>query len=158
MLSTGFHFVFHLFIFRDIKLENIVLGENEQGETIVKLIDFGCATYFTSGQQKMSEQYGSIFYIDPEVLLCSYSEKCDLWSIGIIAYACLFGSFPFDHAEEDQIARMILTQRVKFSVEQKELCSKRSRKFIRSMLDQKKRISLEEALKSKWMKFWLRKQ
>ena len=44
----------------------------------------------------LKERCGSCFYIAPEVLKRRYTEKCDIWSIGVIAYALYTGIFPFD--------------------------------------------------------------
>ena len=36
-------------------------------------------------------------YIAPEILLRSYTKKCDIWSLGVIFFTLLTGHFPFDH-------------------------------------------------------------
>ena len=38
--------------------------------------------------------------IAPEVLKKSYDEKCDMWSIGVIAFILLSGSPPFGGRNE----------------------------------------------------------
>ncbi len=78
------------------------------------MIDFGVAEYFTPGQ-RMTRMTGSSFYLAPQVLLESYTEKCDIWSIGVIAYALLLGNFPFDDKNEDIIWDKILGSKLAFS-------------------------------------------
>ena len=98
---------------RDIKLENILFAKDQQGNIQVKLIDFGCATYYQIQNQTMMDKCcGSIFYIAPEVFLNSYTEKCDVWSIGIITFACLFGRFPFDDLDLNNIENKVLYKKL----------------------------------------------
>jgi serine/threonine protein kinase len=41
---------------------------------------------------------GVLSYKAPEMLECTiYDERIDIWSIGIIAYHCVSGKFPFEH-------------------------------------------------------------
>lgn len=51
---------------RDIKLENIMLTKSKNLDEI-KLIDFGCATYFQKDQIQ-EETVGTIYYLSPEII------------------------------------------------------------------------------------------
>jgi serine/threonine protein kinase len=74
-------------IHRDLKPSNILLDKNNQN---VKLCDFGSSK--TIAQQKtMTGNVGTLTYMSPEVLRHkSYSEKCDVYSFGIIMYELFF--------------------------------------------------------------------
>jgi calcium-dependent protein kinase len=75
---------------RDLKIENWVLKSGNDLWSPLKLIDFGLSTHFTPGH-KLSRVVGSSYYIAPEVLKKSYTEACDLWSLGVIVPQELFG-------------------------------------------------------------------
>jgi calcium-dependent protein kinase len=59
----------------------------------------------------MNQIAGSLFYIAPGQIIQSYTEKCDIWSIGVIAYTCLLGHFPFDDVNPETVYEKICTKK-----------------------------------------------
>lgn len=88
---------------RDIKPENILIDEATGS---IKLIDFGTSMHYTEDSPKMVEQYGTPYYIAPEVLKGSYNQKCDMWSVGVIMYILLSGEPPF-HGTDIEIMNKV---------------------------------------------------
>ncbi|XP_055954905.1 testis-specific serine/threonine-protein kinase 3-like, partial [Patella vulgata] len=78
---------------RDLKLENILMAKGQ-----VKLADFGFSRQMTSTDFYSQTFCGSVAYTAPEVLQGKkYNPfQSDIWSMGIILYAMLFGRLPFD--------------------------------------------------------------
>lgn len=63
-------------VHRDIKPENILL-EDRNGEHFIKLADFGNSVVVDSNQP-MRGCFGSAYYIAPEVLNGTFTDKCDI--------------------------------------------------------------------------------
>jgi calcium-dependent protein kinase len=87
-------------VHRDIKLENIVfiskVNHKSCGEEIeIKLLDFGTACKMKRPKMKCSELIGTISYIAPEIIKGFFTDKCDLWSCGVILYILLISKSPF---------------------------------------------------------------
>merc|ERR1711977_351270 len=89
-------------MFRDLKLENILLHSNADTESpclsaaSIRLADFEfCCPTPAAGR------VGSIAYCAPEALdgTQPYTEAVDLWAAGIVLYAILSASAPFDSPE-----------------------------------------------------------
>ena len=88
-------------VHRDLKPENVLLDKDE-GDTTIKIIDFGTAEIFDP-EQKMSTKSGTPFYIAPEVIKRSYNSKCDVWSAGVLLYILLCGYPPFSGKTDQDI-------------------------------------------------------
>jgi calcium-dependent protein kinase len=89
---------------RDLKPENILL-DSKHGD-IIKLIDFGTSQVFRN-EEKMELVLGTAYYIAPEVLAGNYTEKCDIWSIGVILYILLSGEPPFFGKTDKEIIERV---------------------------------------------------
>jgi serine/threonine protein kinase len=65
----------------------------------IKLGDFGLACCLQDNEERKATLWGTPNYIAPEVLLNGkkgYSYEVDIWAIGVILYAMLFGRPPFE--------------------------------------------------------------
>lgn len=80
-------------IHRDLKPENILLATVDQ-YTLVKVADFGLSKCIGSNAL-MQTQCGTIGYLAPEVRTAKYTNKVDIWSLGVILYNCFTGRYPF---------------------------------------------------------------
>ena len=60
-------------------------------------------------KKKMDKVFGSPYYTAPEVFECSYDEKCDVWSVGVILYTLLAGVPPFGGESEIEIVQNVKT-------------------------------------------------
>lgn len=100
-------------VHRDLKLENF-LFEDKSPNSPLKLIDFGLSKHFTP-HEVMRQVVGSAYYTAPEVLQGNYDQRCDVWSLGVVAYMILSGCPPFYGSNSDAIHDMILTEEPDFS-------------------------------------------
>ena len=90
-------------VHRDLKPENILIVKRmKNGFHHIKIIDFGTAKVFNK-EKREHALIGSAYYIAPEVISRNYTEKCDIWSCGIIMYILLTGRPPFNGQTEDDI-------------------------------------------------------
>jgi len=148
---------------RDLKLENILLVSKTKISPI-KIIDFGLSeciqkknlmhiiTGKNYGNLNMSAPVGTPHYISPEVLQGKYNQKCDIWSAGVILYALLVGSFPFDGNTDKEVYKAILKRKFSFDGEEWKSISYEAKDLIKHMLcDEGKRYSAEEVLKHSWL-------
>eukprot|EP00118_Oscarella_pearsei_P028549 m.2447 g.2447 ORF g.2447 m.2447 type:complete len:889 (+) comp8663_c0_seq1:136-2802(+) len=88
----------------DLKPENVLLA-NEEEMPLVKICDFGFSRIIHDHSFRNSV-VGTPAYLAPEVLSNQpYNRSLDMWSVGVIIYVSLSGTFPFNEDEEiaDQI-------------------------------------------------------
>ena len=141
-------------IHRDLKPENILIYQkNKNGFNIIKIIDFGTAVFFNKNLIEKSIT-GSIYYISPEIISKekNYTEKCDIWSCGVIMYILLTGQPPFNSSSDAKIAKKILEGKFDMEKYPWPIISDQAKDLVKKLLeiDDKKRISAEEALKHPW--------
>ena len=130
-------------VHRDIKLDNIVFKDQEQ--EAVKLIDFGLGAFWCEGMEPMKRSCGTPGYAAPEVGRCGYSNKVDIWTLGMVTYMMLTGEVPrwATHGDGKRLLASPKLQR----------CSQAAQRFVSDLLsvDPQARPSAAEALSHQWL-------
>jgi len=138
---------------RDIKLENILLDKS--GKAF--LIDFGLSG-FAEEKKLFRDWVGSDNYIAPELVRRqSYDGfRADVFSCGVVAFALLFGVFPFDNLRvngrhSNDPSKPLPALRVRFPTDVN--VSKIAKELVLAMLedDSTRRITVQEILDHPWM-------
>lgn len=95
-------------VHRDIKPGNVLIND----EGTVKIGDFGVAASLLEEGRKRARYtvIGTLSYMAPEVLNkeISYTQKADIWSLGITAYEFATGSSPYQNFPPLSIVIQIL--------------------------------------------------
>lgn len=135
---------------RDLKLQNFVYEHKDNDQ--VKLIDFGLAKR-CDNDKSMSTLCGTQQFMAPEVYRRSYTEKADVWSLGITTYMLLCGCAPF-RGSRKQILNSAKAGKPYFCQARFEPCSREAKDFVKALLcrDPEKRLSMSEALRHPWLR------
>ena len=134
-------------VHRDLKLENVLVDENYN----IKLIDFGLAAIKTNQFDMLSGTMGTVRYTSPEMIEGKgYNDSIDVWGIGVILFALLTGSYPFDTSNKEN-TKQVIFQRIcerkihysKYNLEKNEV------KLLKMLLEKnpEERIEIEHILK-----------
>ncbi|TMS16921.1 NUAK family SNF1-like kinase 1 [Larimichthys crocea] len=91
-------------VHRDLKLENILLDQDLN----VKLADFGLSNHFQKGTL-LQTYCGSPLYAAPEIVkgLPYQGPEVDCWALGVLLYALVYSSMPFDGASHTTLTEQI---------------------------------------------------
>mmetsp|Transcript_23803 Transcript_23803/g.34084 ORF Transcript_23803/g.34084 Transcript_23803/m.34084 type:complete len:701 (+) Transcript_23803:28-2130(+) len=156
MLSAVTYCHSHNIVHRDLKLENF-LFENESADSELKLIDFGLSQYFQA-EEVLHSSVGTPYYVAPEVLQGNYDAKCDVWSIGVIAYMLLSGTPPFYGKNDAETLQNVKIGRWSFDEHLFKPVSAAAKHFITNCLTKRvsKRPTAKEALNHEWFKRMIR--
>lgn len=102
----------------------------------------------------MHQMYGTPYYIAPEVLQGTYTEKCDLWSIGVILYIMLSGRPPINAPNEDAIIAKVKKAKWEFKGSIWNSISPEAKDLITKLMEKNtnQRLSAVEALQHPWIK------
>lgn len=138
---------------RDLKPENIMLVD-QSPDSPIKIIDWGLARPLSRSAMRLSSDIGTPSYVAPEVL-CSkkYCEKCDIWSIGVIAFELMVGYLPFN-AFDGHFIETLQSGKVDFKKEDWDDISPSAKDLIKHMLvpDPAARYSASEARNHPWVR------
>ena len=139
-------------IHRDLKPENILIEAVKPDNFLdIKVIDFGTAKVFEKNKS-MNRKIGSSYYMAPEVLRKNYTEKCDMWSVGVILYILLSRYPPFNGKNDEEIYENIMIGEYDLENPPFDKISKPAKSLISKLLDKNPvtRLSAEQALKHDW--------
>jgi serine/threonine protein kinase len=128
----------HGIVHRDVKLENFVYCK--KGSRHLKLIDFGLSA-LAKPSEKFRSAVGTMGYAAPEVFDGSYTSKCDMWSLGVVAYILLSGTMPATEGRHT------------FRTAKWKKISPEAIKFVESLMkvNPAERLSAEGALAHPWI-------
>jgi len=164
---------------RDLKPENFIML-SKKDPYLLKVIDFGLSRTFSNAntaqvlpfdakapkeielnkpsncrrQTKaiLKTKAGTPFYIAPEVLTGNYTEKCDVWSAGVILYILFCGYPPFYGENNKEILDAVKTGKLDFSTSEWKDKSKVAIDLVKKMIvSQDTRLFADEVLKHPWM-------
>jgi serine/threonine protein kinase len=81
---------------------------SDSSEIMIKLCDFGFATYYDPREQ-MSLSLGSPLYMAPELHSYKpYTEKVDVWSLGVLVAVLLTAAPPFEGKNQKELDKSIV--------------------------------------------------
>ena len=135
---------------RDLKPENLLyLNEGKEEDNPIKVIDFGLSQLFHG--RRLSTKVGTAYYVAPEILKGDYTEKCDIWSAGVILYILLSGDPPFNGPDDASIYAKIANMNFSFPEKKWKNISNEAKDLITHMIcSEDKRYDAKEVLKHKW--------
>ena len=105
---------------RDLKPANVFLTKDEEGQLLVKLLDFGIARTLHTHRVRsaFSTAKGLVFgtpcYMSPEQARASVTlnHQCDLWALATIAYEALTGELPIEGKDTDELLHKLCAGRI----------------------------------------------
>ncbi|CAD5111100.1 DgyrCDS445 [Dimorphilus gyrociliatus] len=147
---------------RDLKLENVLTAANPddpQDQLYVKVTDFGLSVKKEGvGQENMKmDKCGTPNYMAPEIIDSKcYSEKCDVWALGVMMFYLISGTLPFQASSESKLHELIKEAAILLQFEKDTVwagISEEAKDLLLKMLDRNPahRVTAQEALNHKWL-------
>ena len=126
-----------------------IVFEDSSLDAEIRVNDFGFAFFEDSKHNKKPQ--GFSYYNAPETLSGNFTQKADMWSLGVIAHALLCGRLPFS-SPVDYFQIMGGEQNVMLKFDSD--LSTDAQSFIRSLLQTTpgERIDSHQAQRHPWMK------
>eukprot|EP00922_Rhytidocystis_sp_ex-Travisia-forbesii_P049188 GHVS01073256.1.p1 GENE.GHVS01073256.1~~GHVS01073256.1.p1 ORF type:complete len:638 (-),score=86.27 GHVS01073256.1:710-2623(-) len=154
ILSALYYCHEHHIVHRDLKPENFLFLDKTK-DSPLKIIDFGLASR-CDDKTILSTKAGTPYYVAPQVLQGKYTNKCDLWSAGVIMYILLCGYPPFHGENDAEILQKVKAGKYSFNEADWKNVSMEAKDLIRHLLvyNPEDRYSAEQALSHPWIRHY----
>jgi eukaryotic-like serine/threonine-protein kinase len=102
-------------VHRDVKPRNLFAVHGVNGQTFLKVLDFGISKWTESQEHtvvtRSSEVLGTPHYMSPEQLMSprDVDARADVWGLGATMYRLLGGRRPFDAATIPHVCSLVLS-------------------------------------------------
>ncbi|CDW54750.1 peripheral plasma membrane protein CASK [Trichuris trichiura] len=140
-------------IHRDIRLECAILANNENSAPL-KLGGFHLAVQLPDSSARIQgTKVGTISQMAPEVVKGEpYNFAVDMWSVGILVFVLLSGTFPFS-GQPEEIFSSIVNGQYKMQNKSWNQISDFAKDFVVKLLtvDSRRRMNVSQALKHPWI-------
>ena len=142
----------HCICHRDLKPENLLyLNAGEEKDNPIKVIDFGLSQIFEN--RRLKTKVGTAYYVSPEILKGDYTEKCDIWSAGVILYILLSGDPPFNGPDDSSIYSKIAKLTFSFPEKKWKNISNEAKDLITHMIcPENERYNAKQVLEHPWLR------
>lgn len=144
-------------IHRDLKPENLLLYKDDNHEcgVMIKIADFGTAEQFNSKQEAvLIDTQGTYHFMSPTAIGGDKRNAFfdDIWALGIILYAFIYGTVPFFHPLDYQLFESIQNDELVLPNNDDLSASELVRDLIQKILTKKDedRIKLDDISKHGW--------
>lgn len=124
--------------------------EEDSEEEEIRVSPSGCG-----GLGIMNSRVGTPYYVAPEILTQEfYTNKCDVWSIGVISYLVLTASLPFLGKDERETIQLLIEDKhAEFPPQLWNNLSPQALDFCRQLLqrDPQQRPTARQAMSHPWI-------
>jgi serine/threonine protein kinase len=101
--------------------------------TLNSIIDPGFAKTLESFRKDSKSKPQNFFYVAPQVLepKPKYTNKCDIWSLGMVLFECVTGVLPFYASTNDEHLKFCKSKKIEVP---ENVVSKNMKSFIEGCL------------------------
>jgi serine/threonine protein kinase len=150
-INSGLRYLHHhQIVHKDIKPENLLLGENDK----VIIADFGISVLLKRRRSSVASRNGTYLFFAPEMFLLDDTidgYMTDIWAFGVTIFIMLYGNFPFNGVNQEDLKNNVLYSSPDFP----QNATSEQKKFFEKILckDPKNRLTLKEMRNHPFLKY-----